>query len=61
MEGLFEALLQFLFEFVLEIVGDVIGEILSELPTLLNHSAYKLNLPFEISFFDEITKLDLFE
>jgi hypothetical protein len=57
MEGIFEALLQFLFEFLLE----VIGEILTELPSLLNHFAFKLNLPFEISFFDELIKLNLFD
>jgi hypothetical protein len=57
MEDLFEALLQFL----LEIIFEVVSEILGELPSLLNHLAIKLNFPFEISFFDEITKLNSFE
>lgn len=65
MEGIFEALLQFLFELLLEIFSEILGEIFSEilgeLPSLLRHLVSKLNLPFEISFFDEITKLNLFE
>ncbi len=60
-EGIFEALLQFLFELVLEILGEFRSQILSKLTSLLNHIGDKLNLPFEISFFDEITKLNLFE
>ena len=61
MEAIFEALLQFLFEFIFEVVGEVIGEILSELPTFLNHIAFRFGFPFEISLFDEITKLNLFD
>ncbi len=61
MEAIFEALLQFLFEIIFEAISEAIGEILSDLPTLLNHITFKLNLPFEISFFDEITKLNLFD
>ena len=57
MEGLFEAILQLTFEFVFELIGEIISEI-SE--WYLNGRAAKINLPFSVSFSDEITKLDLF-
>ena len=57
LEGLFELVLESIFEIICEICF----ERLAEIPSLINGCAQKLSHPWEISFFDEITKLDLFE
>ncbi len=58
---LIEALLHFLFEIVQKIAGEIIVAVISDLPVLLSSIAERSNIETQISFFDEITKLDLFD